>query len=46
MEWQPKIKEVADKGEKKNWTTSPIEEDKKKIFIELMETDVWITRWI
>jgi hypothetical protein len=36
------MEEVADEGEKKNWTTSPIEEDKKEIFIKLMETDVWI----
>jgi hypothetical protein len=28
--------------EEKNRTTSPMEEDKKKIFIELLETGVWI----
>jgi hypothetical protein len=32
----------VDKEEKKNRTTYPMEEDKKEIFIELLETDVWI----
>jgi hypothetical protein len=41
-EWQPKIEEVADKEEKKNRTTFLMEEDKKEIFIELLETDIWI----
>jgi hypothetical protein len=36
------MEEVVDEEEKKNWTTSLMEEDKKKIFIRLMETDVWI----
>jgi hypothetical protein len=40
--WQPKLEEVADEEEKKNWTTFLIEEDKKEIFIKLMETNVWI----
>jgi hypothetical protein len=39
---QPKIEVVADKEEKKNWMTSPMEEDKKEIFIELLKTNVWI----
>jgi hypothetical protein len=32
----------VDEEEKKNRTISLIEEDKKKIFIKLLETNVWI----
>jgi hypothetical protein len=41
-ERQPKIKEVADKEETKNRTTSPLEEDKMGVYIKLLEGDVWI----
>jgi hypothetical protein len=41
-EQQPKIEEVADKEETKNRTTSPLKEDKMGVYIELLETDVWI----
>jgi hypothetical protein len=37
-----KIEEVADKEETKNRTTFPLVEDKIKVYIELLETDVWI----
>jgi hypothetical protein len=42
QEQQPKIEEVVDKEELKNWTTLPIVEDKLGVYIELLETDVWI----
>jgi hypothetical protein len=42
MEQQPKIEEVIDKEESKNRTTLPLKEDKLGVFIELLETDVWI----
>jgi hypothetical protein len=32
----------VDKEEMKNRTTSPLEEDKMKVYIELLETNVWI----
>jgi hypothetical protein len=32
----------VDEEEKKNRTISLIEEDKKKIFIKLLETNIWI----
>ena len=31
-----------DKEEQKNHTTTPMEEDRSEILIELLETDVWI----
>jgi Reverse transcriptase (RNA-dependent DNA polymerase) len=41
-EWQPKIEEVVDKEETKNRTTFPLEENKMRVYIELLEADVWI----
>jgi hypothetical protein len=41
MEQRPKIEEVDDE-ERKNRTTLPLKEDKLGVFIELLETDVWI----
>jgi hypothetical protein len=42
MEQQPKIEEVVDDEEQKNRTTLPIVKDKLGVYIELLETDVWI----
>jgi hypothetical protein len=42
QEQQPQIKEVKDSEELKNRTTLPIVEDKLGVYIELLETDVWI----
>jgi hypothetical protein len=42
MEQQPKIEEVVDNEERKNWTTLPLKEEKLGVFIGLLETDVWI----
>jgi hypothetical protein len=42
QEQQPKIEEVVDNEERKNRTTLPLKEDKLGIYIELLETDVWI----
>jgi hypothetical protein len=42
MEQQPKIEEVVDKELTKNQTTLLLKEDKLGVFIELLETDVWI----
>jgi hypothetical protein len=42
MEQQPKIEEVVDKELTKNRTTLPIVEGKLGVYIELLETDVWI----
>jgi Reverse transcriptase (RNA-dependent DNA polymerase) len=42
MEQQPKIEEVVDEELTKNQMTLPIVEDKMGVFIELLETDVWI----
>jgi hypothetical protein len=42
QEQQPKIEEVVDGEERKNRTTLPLKEDKLGVFIELLETDVWI----
>jgi hypothetical protein len=39
---QPKIEEVVDEEELKNQTTLPIVENKLGVYIELLETDVWI----
>jgi hypothetical protein len=41
-EQQPKIEEVVDKEETKNRMTSPLKEDKLGVYIQLLETDVWI----
>jgi Retroviral aspartyl protease len=42
QEQQPKIEEVVDDEEQNNRTTLPIVEDKLGVYIELLETDVWI----
>jgi Reverse transcriptase (RNA-dependent DNA polymerase) len=42
QEQQPKIEEVADDEEPKNWTTLPLKENKMGVYIKLLETDVWI----
>jgi RNase H-like domain found in reverse transcriptase/Reverse transcriptase (RNA-dependent DNA polymerase) len=42
QEQQPKIEEVVDNKETKNRTTIPLKENKMGIYIELLETDVWI----
>jgi hypothetical protein len=44
QEQQPKIEEVVDDEERKNWTTLPLKEDKLEVYIELLETDVWICK--
>jgi hypothetical protein len=44
MEQQPKIEEVVDDEERKNQTTLPLKEDKLGVYIELLETDVWICK--
>jgi hypothetical protein len=36
------MEEVVDEEESKNRTTLPLKEDKLGVFIELLETDVWI----
>jgi hypothetical protein len=41
-EGQPKIEGVADEEETNNRTISPLQEDKMGVYIELLETDVWI----
>jgi hypothetical protein len=41
-EWQPKIEEVADEEEKKNRTTSPLEENEMEVYIKLLDANVWI----
>jgi Reverse transcriptase (RNA-dependent DNA polymerase) len=42
QEQQPKIKEVVDNEEPKNRTTLPLKENKLGVYIELLETNVWI----
>jgi hypothetical protein len=42
QEQQPRIEKVVDDKETKNRTTLPIVEDKLGVYIELLETDVWI----
>jgi hypothetical protein len=44
MEQQPKIEEVVDNEESKKRMTLPIVEDKLGVYIELLETDVWICK--
>jgi hypothetical protein len=36
------MEEVADDEETRNWMTLPLKEDKTRVYIELLETDVWI----
>jgi hypothetical protein len=42
QEQQPKIEEVVDDKETKNQMTLSLKEDKMGVYIELLETDVWI----
>jgi Reverse transcriptase (RNA-dependent DNA polymerase) len=42
QEQQPKIEEVVDEEESKNQPTLPIVKDKLGVYIELLETNVWI----
>jgi Reverse transcriptase (RNA-dependent DNA polymerase) len=42
QEQQPKIEEVVDREEPRNQTTLPLKENKMGVYIELLETDVWI----
>jgi hypothetical protein len=42
QEQQPKIEEVVDEEEPRNWTTLLLKENKLGVYIELLETDVWI----
>jgi hypothetical protein len=44
MEQQPKIEEVVDKEELKNRMTIPLKENKLGVYIELLETNVWICK--
>jgi hypothetical protein len=44
MKQQPKIEEVVDNEERKNRTTLPLKEEKLGVYIELLETDVWICK--
>jgi hypothetical protein len=39
---QPKIEEVVDEAEPKNWTTLPLKKNKMRVYIKLLEMDVWI----
>jgi hypothetical protein len=41
---QPRIEEVVDDDKSKNRTTLPLEEDKLGVYIELLETDMWICK--
>ena len=43
-EWQPKVKEIVDEEETKNYTNNSIEGDKNTIFIELLEESTWINK--
>jgi hypothetical protein len=42
QEQQPKIEKVVDDEEPNNRTKLPIVEDRLGVYIELLETDVWI----
>jgi hypothetical protein len=42
QEQQPKIEEVVDEEEPRNQMTFPLKENKIGVYIELLETDVWI----
>ena len=44
MEQQPKIEEIVDKEETKNYMKNPIEEEKDVILIELLEETTWINK--
>jgi hypothetical protein len=42
QEQQPRMEEVVDNEKPKNRTTLPLKENKMGVYIELLETDVWI----
>jgi Reverse transcriptase (RNA-dependent DNA polymerase) len=42
QEQQFKIEKIVDDEEPKNWMTLPLKENKMGVYIELLETDVWI----
>jgi hypothetical protein len=44
QEQQPNIEKVVDDEETKNWTTLPLEENKMRVYIKLLEIDVWINK--
>ena len=44
MEQQPKIEEIADEEEAKNYTKNLIKEDKNAILIKLLEETTWINK--
>ena len=44
MEQQPKVEEVINKEEIKNYTNNSIEEDKDAILIKLLEETTWIDK--
>ena len=44
MEQQPKVEEIIDEEETKNYMKNPIEEDKNMILIELLEETAWINK--
>ena len=44
MEQQPKVEEIVDKEETKNYTKNPIQEDKDAILIKLLEETTWINK--
>ena len=44
MEQQPKVEEIDDKEETKNYMKNPIEEDKDEILIKLLEKATWINK--
>jgi hypothetical protein len=44
QEQQPKLKEVVDDKESKNRTTLPLKKNKMRVYIKLLEMDVWINK--
>jgi hypothetical protein len=44
QEQQPEIEEVVDDEEPRNRTTFPLKENKMRVYIKLLETDVWIQK--
>ena len=44
MERQPKVEEIVDEEETKNYTKNLIKEDKNVILIELLEEVTWINK--
>ena len=44
MEQQPKVEEIVDEEETKNYTNNPIEEDKDAILIDITGRKTWINK--